>query len=84
MESIPAGARGLVSGVLQQGYALGYLLAALLFGLLFERIGWRGMFVVGALPAVLVLYIRRNVPESRPPDIRFAQSVRFQRATAGR
>jgi SHS family lactate transporter-like MFS transporter len=64
LESVPEETRGLVSGILQEGYALGYLLAALLFGLFFSYLGWRGMFVVGALPAFLVLHIRRNVPES--------------------
>jgi MFS transporter, SHS family, lactate transporter len=66
MESIPARWRGAVSGILQSGYSCGYLLAALLFGILYPHIGWRGMFMVGAAPALLVLYIRRNVPES--PD----------------
>ncbi len=64
METIPARARGMASGFIQQGYAIGYLLAAVAYGLLFERIGWRGMFMVGVLPALLVLYIRRNVEES--------------------
>ncbi len=64
MESIPAHTRGLVSGILQEGYAVGYLLAAVVYGLLFDRIGWRGMFAVGVLPALLVMYIRRNVEES--------------------
>jgi SHS family lactate transporter-like MFS transporter len=64
MESIPAKARGVVSGLLQEGYAVGYLLGGLCYLLLFDHIGWRGMFVVGALPALLVLYIRRHVPES--------------------
>ena len=64
LESAPEEARGMISGILQQGYALGYLLAALLFGLFFSFLGWRGMFVVGACPALLVLHIRRNVPES--------------------
>lgn len=64
METIPASARGIASGILQEGYALGYLLAAIVYGLLFDTIGWRGMFVVGVLPALLVLYIRRNVEES--------------------
>jgi SHS family lactate transporter-like MFS transporter len=64
LESAPPESRGTISGILQQGYALGYLMAALLFGLLFTTIGWRGMFVVGALPALLVLHIRANVPES--------------------
>jgi SHS family lactate transporter-like MFS transporter len=64
LESVPEESRGMISGLLQQGYALGYLLAALLFGLFFSFLGWRGMFVVGALPSLLVLHIRRNVPES--------------------
>jgi len=64
METIPQSARGLASGLLQEGYAFGYLLAAVVYGLLFEAIGWRGMFMVGVLPALLVLYIRRNVEES--------------------
>ncbi len=63
-ETVPVRSRGLVSGILQAGYPCGYLLAAVVFGLLFERIGWRGMFVVGAAPALLVLYIFGKVPES--------------------
>jgi MFS transporter, SHS family, lactate transporter len=63
-ESIPVRSRGLVSGMLQAGYPCGYLLASVVFGLLFEHIGWRGMFVVGVAPALLVLYIRSKVPES--------------------
>jgi SHS family lactate transporter-like MFS transporter len=64
MESIPPHARGFVSGLLQSGYPTGYFLASIVYGLLFPYIGWRGMFMVGVLPALLVLYIRRNVPES--------------------
>ncbi len=64
METIPARTRGLVSGILQEGYAVGYLLAAVVYGLLFDKIGWRGMFMVGVIPALLVMYIRRNVEES--------------------
>ena len=64
MESIPAHWRGFVSGLLQSGYSCGYLLAALLYGVGFEVLGWRGLFIVALLPAVLVLYIRRNVAES--------------------
>ncbi len=64
-ETVPIRSRGLVSGILQAGYPCGYLLAAVVFGLLFHRIGWRGMFVVGAAPALLVLYIFSKVPESR-------------------
>jgi len=64
MEIVPTKARGLVSGILQAGYPSGYLLAAIVFGLLFPYIGWRGMFFVGVLPALLVLYVRLSVPES--------------------
>jgi MFS transporter, SHS family, lactate transporter len=64
MESVPAEARGLVSGILQAGYPSGYLLASLAYGVLFPLIGWRGLFMVGILPALLVLYIRRSVQES--------------------
>ena len=64
METIPEDSRGLVSGILQAGYPSGYLIASIVFFLLFPVIGWRGMFIVGAVPALLVLYIRRNVEES--------------------
>ncbi len=64
METVPDESRGIVSGILQAGYPSGYLLASIVFFLLFPVIGWRGMFFVGALPALLVLYIRRNVEES--------------------
>jgi SHS family lactate transporter-like MFS transporter len=64
MESIPAKSRGLVSGLLQSGYPCGFFLAALANWLLVDAVGWRGLFVVGAVPALLVLYIRRKVPES--------------------
>src|ERR1700759_3746115 len=64
MESVPPHARGFVSGLLQSGYPTGYFIASLVYALLFPVIGWRGMFMVGVLPALLVLYIRRKVPES--------------------
>ena len=64
-ESVPTRSRGLVSGILQAGYPCGYLLAAVVFGLLFPHIGWRGMFIVGAAPALLVLFIFSKVPESQ-------------------
>ena len=57
-------ARGLFSGILQQGYAFGYLLAAVVYWIVFPFFGWRGLFVAGALPAFLVIYIRARVPES--------------------
>jgi SHS family lactate transporter-like MFS transporter len=64
METIPAKTRGVISGLLQAGYPSGYLLAAVANKYLFDEIGWRGMFMVGALPALLVLYIRGKVDES--------------------
>jgi MFS transporter, SHS family, lactate transporter len=64
METLPTQARGLFSGILQQGYAFGYLLAAVVYWIVFPLFGWRGLFVAGALPAFLVLYIRARVPES--------------------
>jgi MFS transporter, SHS family, lactate transporter len=64
MESLPTHTRGLFSGILQQGYAFGYLLAAVVYWIVFPLFGWRGLFVAGALPALLVIYIRARVPES--------------------
>lgn len=64
MESIPQQARGFVSGLLQSGYPAGYFLASIVYAVLFQYIGWRGMFMVGVIPALLVLYIRSSVPES--------------------
>src|ERR1700723_425997 len=63
-ETLPKENRGFFSGLLQEGYVVGYLLAALVYGTLFHFIGWRGMFVIGALPAFLVIYIRTKVDES--------------------
>ncbi|MGF6539102.1 MFS transporter [Paraburkholderia youngii] len=64
METVPPKSRGIVSGLLQAGYPSGYLLASIVFGVFYQYIGWRGMFFVGVLPALLVLYIRAHVPES--------------------
>lgn len=63
-ETLPAEGRGFFSGLLQEGYVVGYLMAALVYGALFPLVGWRGMFVIGALPAFLVIYIRTKVEES--------------------
>jgi SHS family lactate transporter-like MFS transporter len=63
-ETLPKEGRGFFSGLLQEGYVVGYLLAALVYGTLFSYVGWRGMFVIGALPAFLVIYIRTKVDES--------------------
>ncbi|MDE2133430.1 MAG: MFS transporter [Alphaproteobacteria bacterium] len=72
METIPPRARGFISGVLQSGYPSGYLLASVVFGLLYSHIGWRGMFMITAVPALLILYIRGKVPESPAFDRRRA------------
>ena len=58
MESIPPRLRGPVSGLLQSGYPSGYFVASLVYFLLFDAIGWRGMFMVGVAPSLLVLLIR--------------------------
>ncbi len=63
LESIPAKSRGLISGILQEGYPMGYFLAAIA-NLFLPAIGWRGMLALGVLPALLILYIQRSVRES--------------------
>jgi SHS family lactate transporter-like MFS transporter len=63
-ETLPKEGRGTFSGILQEGYALGSILASAAFALLFHWIGWRGLFIVGAAPAFLVVYIRMQVEES--------------------
>jgi MFS transporter, SHS family, lactate transporter len=63
-ETLPAEGRGFFSGLLQEGYVTGYLFAALVYFSVFSYVGWRGMFVIGALPAFLVIYIRSKVEES--------------------
>ena len=64
MESAPPRWRGVLSGILQSGYSIGYLLAAIAARLVLPAWGWRPMFWIGALPAMLALYIRTKVPES--------------------
>jgi SHS family lactate transporter-like MFS transporter len=64
METVKPEARGLVSGLLQSGYPTGYLLASIVYRNFYSVLHWRGMFMVGIIPALLILYIRRHVPES--------------------
>lgn len=64
METIPQRARGRVSGLFQAGYPIGYLIAAIIYGLLFVHIGWRGMFLIGVIPILLAAFIMFFVPES--------------------
>jgi SHS family lactate transporter-like MFS transporter len=63
-ETLPKENRGFFSGLLQEGYSVGYLVAAAVFGLLFQFIGWRGLFIVGASPALVAGYIALKVEES--------------------
>jgi len=64
MEAAPKRLRGILSGLLQSGYPIGNLLAALAAKTILPHWGWRPVFWVGALPALLALYIRTKVPES--------------------
>ncbi len=63
LETIPVKSRGVVSGILQEGYPVGFFLASLA-NLALPSIGWRGMLMLGVAPALLILFIRRHVPES--------------------
>jgi SHS family lactate transporter-like MFS transporter len=65
MEAAPKRLRGVLSGLLQSGYPIGNLLAALAAKMILPVWGWRPVFWVGALPALLALYIRTKVPESQ-------------------
>ena len=63
-ETLPKEGRGTFSGVLQEGYAMGSILASAAFALFFHWIGWRGLFILGAAPALLVFYVQARVGES--------------------
>src|SRR6476646_847631 len=63
MESWPARSRGLMSGLLQGSWGIGFLLSSAAYGLLYSSIGWRGLLWLGILPALAVLYVRRFVKE---------------------
>jgi SHS family lactate transporter-like MFS transporter len=65
MEKVPPKLRGLLSGLLQEGYAVGYLLAALCYFFIYPRFGWRPLFFIGGLPALLALFVRFGVRESQ-------------------
>ncbi len=65
MEKAPAGKRGMLSGLLQEGYAAGNVLAGLSFFFLYGRVGWRPLFFLGSIPAILVVvFIHFYVKES--------------------
>jgi SHS family lactate transporter-like MFS transporter len=84
MEAAPTRLRGILSGILQSGYSIGYLLAAIAARFLLPVWGWRPMFWIGALPALLALYIRTKVPESEAwKQHRAASTADVLRAVAG-
>ncbi len=63
LETIPVKSRGVVSGILQEGYPVGFFLASLA-NLALPTLGWRGLLLLSIVPALLILFIRRHVPES--------------------
>jgi len=84
LESAPTRWRGILSGILQSGYSNGYLLAALAARFVLPHWGWRPMFWLGAVPALLALYIRTKVPESEAwKQHRAAKTADVLRAVAG-
>jgi MFS transporter, SHS family, lactate transporter len=84
MEAAPMRWRGILSGILQSGYSVGYLLAAVAARFLLPVWGWRPMFWIGALPALLALYIRTKVPESEAwKQHRVASTAQVLRVVAG-
>jgi SHS family lactate transporter-like MFS transporter len=64
MEAVAPRWRGVLSGLLQEGYAFGYLLAAVAYFTVFPHFGWRAMFFIGGLPALLAVFVRARVKES--------------------
>jgi SHS family lactate transporter-like MFS transporter len=64
MEKVPPRLRGVLSGLLQEGYAAGFLLASICSLFVLQRWGWRPMFFIGGLPALLALFVRFRVKES--------------------
>ncbi len=63
METWPTRSRGFMSGVLQGSWGLGFMMSSLAYGLLFDKIGWRGLLMLGVLPALSVVYVRYFVKE---------------------
>jgi MFS transporter, SHS family, lactate transporter len=75
MESWPARSRGFMSGVLQGSWSIGFLLSSAAYGLLYNSIGWRGLLMLGILPALAVVWIRFYVKE---PEV-WVENRRIQR-----
>lgn len=84
MEAAPKRWRGILSGILQSGYSVGYLLAAVAARFVLPAWGWRPMFWLGGVPALLALYIRSSVPESEAWKTHRAPSLGAVVKTAGR
>lgn len=76
MENAPQRLRGILSGILQSGYSIGYLLAAVAARFVLPTLGWRAMFWIGGAPALLALYIRSKVKESKAWEQHRAPTVR--------
>jgi len=84
MEHAPARWRGLLSGILQSGYSIGYLLAAVAARFVLPTLGWRWMFWLGGIPALLAIYVRTHVPESEAWRQHRAPNMRAILATVGK
>ena len=82
-ETLPTAGRGTFSGILQEGYAMGSILASAAFALLFHWVGWRGLFILGAMPALLVFYVQARVSES-PVWLEGARKRKLRAAGLGR
>jgi SHS family lactate transporter-like MFS transporter len=90
LETLPKEGRGFFSGLLQEGYVVGNLMAAALYGLLFKHLhgtgmftNWRVMFMIGALPALLAFYMQFKVEES-PAWLAAQTAGKALEATGGR
>ncbi len=75
METWPQRSRGFMAGVLQSSWGLGALMSSAAYGLLYTSIGWRGLLMIGVLPALLIVYVRRYVKE---PEV-WLENRRLQR-----
>jgi SHS family lactate transporter-like MFS transporter len=83
MESWPQRSRGIASGILQGGYPCGYFLATIAFFVVYPLWGWRVLFVLGVLPALLLFYIRTKVKESPVYEARRAMLDKAGQAETG-
>lgn len=78
-ETWPARHRGKAIGLMQSGWAIGYILAALLAAAIIPRWGWRPLFAIGLLPALLLVWVRKNLPE---PELWASRSKESRRLTS--